>query len=106
MDVWTTFTREDYTRVLVEQFGLERAHVERFYEHLRGMNFYDNNTETTGEMLERFFPGRNDVKRLLMEPIAYANGSDPRRPGDHLRHRLLQLHGLRASTPSAADRTC
>ncbi len=39
------------------------------------MNFYDNNPETTGEMLERFFPGRNDVKRLLMEPIAYANGS-------------------------------
>jgi all-trans-retinol 13,14-reductase len=75
MDVWTTFTREDYTRVLVEQFHLERAHVERFYEHLRGMNFYDNSTETTGEMLERFFPGRNDVKRLLMEPIAYANGS-------------------------------
>jgi all-trans-retinol 13,14-reductase len=75
MDVWTTFTREDYTRVLVEQFGLERAHVEKFYEYLRGMNFYDNNAETTGEMLERFFPGRSDVKRLLMEPIAYANGS-------------------------------
>jgi phytoene dehydrogenase-like protein len=75
MDVWTTFTREDYTRVLTEQFGLERAHVEGFYEYLRGMNFYDNNPETTGEMLERFFPGRSDVKRLLMEPIAYANGS-------------------------------
>jgi all-trans-retinol 13,14-reductase len=75
MDVWTTFTREDYTRVLVEQFRLERAHVEKFYDHLRGMNFYDNNPETTGEMLERFFPGRDDVKRLLMEPIAYANGS-------------------------------
>jgi phytoene dehydrogenase-like protein len=75
MDVRTTFTREDYTRVLVEQFGLDRAHVEKFYDHLRGMNFYDNNTETTGEMLERFFPGRDDVKRLLMEPIAYANGS-------------------------------
>jgi len=75
MDVRTTFTREDYTRVLVEQFGLERAHVEAFYEYLRGMNFYDNSTETTGEMLDRFFPGRNDVKRLLMEPIAYANGS-------------------------------
>jgi phytoene dehydrogenase-like protein len=39
------------------------------------MNFYDNNPETTGEMLDRFFPGRDDVKRLLMEPIAYANGS-------------------------------
>jgi phytoene dehydrogenase-like protein len=75
MDVWTTFTREDYTRVLVEQFKLDRAHVERFYDHLRAMNFYDNNPETTGQMLERFFPGRDDVKRLLMEPIAYANGS-------------------------------
>ena len=75
MDVWTTFTREDYTRVLVEQFGLDRAHVEKFYDHLRSMNFYDNNPETTGQMLERFFPGRDDVKRLLMEPIAYANGS-------------------------------
>ncbi len=75
MDVWTTFTRDDYTRVLVEQFKLDRAHVEKFYDHLRSMNFYDNNPETTGEMLERFFPGRDDVKRLLMEPIAYANGS-------------------------------
>jgi all-trans-retinol 13,14-reductase len=75
MDVWTTFTRDDYTRVLVEKFRLERAHVEKFYDHLRAMNFYDNNPETTGEMLERFFPGRDDVKRLLMEPIAYANGS-------------------------------
>jgi phytoene dehydrogenase-like protein len=75
MDVWTTFTRDDYTRVLVEQFGLERAQVERFYDHLRAMNFYDNSTETTREMFERFFPGRDDVQRLLMEPIAYANGS-------------------------------
>ncbi len=75
MDVWTTFTREDYTRVLVEKFGLARDHIERFYDYLRAMNFYDNNPETTGEMLERFFSGRDDVKRLLMEPIAYANGS-------------------------------
>ena len=75
MDVWTTFTREDYTRVLTEKFGLAREHVEKFYDHLRAMNFYDNNPETTGQMLERFFPGRDDVKRLLMEPIAYANGS-------------------------------
>lgn len=75
MDVQTTFTREDYTRVLVESFGLERVQVEAFYDHLRAMNFYDSNQETTGQMLERFFPGRDDVKRLLMEPIAYANGS-------------------------------
>ncbi|MDF9826595.1 all-trans-retinol 13,14-reductase [Ereboglobus sp. PH5-10] len=76
MDVWTTFTREDYTRVLVEQFKLPRAQVEAFYDHLRAMNYYDNNTETTGQMFERFFPGRPDVHRLLMEPISYANGSN------------------------------
>jgi len=76
MDVWTTFTREDYTRVLVEQFKLPREQVEAFYDHLRSMNYYDNNPETTGEMLARFFPGREDVHRLLMEPISYANGSN------------------------------
>jgi phytoene dehydrogenase-like protein len=75
LNVRTTFTREDYTRLLTEDFGLERAQVERFYEHLRGMNFYDRNPETTGEMFARFFPGRDDVHRLLIEPIAYANGS-------------------------------
>ncbi|MFT3781911.1 MAG: FAD-dependent oxidoreductase [Nibricoccus sp.] len=75
MDVWTTFTREDYTRVLVEQFKLPREQVEAFYDHLRAMNYYDNNSETTGQMFNRFFPGRDDVHRLLMEPIAYANGS-------------------------------
>ncbi len=75
MDVWTTFTREDYTRVLTVQFKLDRARVENFYDHLRAMNFYDDNRETTGAMFERFFPGRPDVHRLLMEPIAYANGS-------------------------------
>jgi phytoene dehydrogenase-like protein len=26
-------------------------------------------------LFEEFFPGRNDVHRLLMEPISYANGS-------------------------------
>ena len=56
MDVWTTFTREDYTRVLVEKFGLDRALVEKFYDHLRSMNFYDHNPETTGQMSGRFFP--------------------------------------------------
>lgn len=80
MDVWTTFTREDYTRVLVEQFKLDPAVVEKFYDHLRSMNFYDNNPETTGQMFERFFPGRPDVHRLLMEPITYANGSTPEDP--------------------------
>jgi len=75
MDVWTDFTREDYTRVLVEDFNVPTETVEAFYDHLRSMNFYDNNPETTGEMFERFFPGQKEVHRLLMEPITYANGS-------------------------------
>lgn len=71
----TTFDREDFTRQLVEKFRVPAETVERFFTDLRAMNFYDNNPETTGEMFERYFPGRDDVKRLLMEPIAYANGS-------------------------------
>ncbi len=75
MDVWTTFDREDFTNILVSDFKVDRGRVEGFYEHLRQMNFYDDNTQTTGEMFEEFFPGRTDVHRLLMEPISYANGS-------------------------------
>ncbi len=71
----TTFDREDFTRTLIEKFKIAAETVERFFTDLRAMNFYDNSTETTGEMFERYFPGRHDVQRLLMEPIAYANGS-------------------------------
>ncbi|MBA4137806.1 MAG: phytoene dehydrogenase, partial [Opitutus sp.] len=71
----TTFDREDFTRQMIETFKIPAETVEKFFTDLRAMNFYDNSTETTGEMFERYFPGRDDVKRLLMEPIAYANGS-------------------------------
>ena len=71
----TTFDRDDFTRQLIEKFHVPAETVERFFTDLRAMNFYDNNPETTGQMFERYFPGRSDVKRLLMEPIAYANGS-------------------------------
>jgi len=42
---------------------------------VRDMNFYDDLSMTTRELFEKFFPGRNDIHRLLMEPITYANGS-------------------------------
>jgi len=71
----TSFTRTDFTAKLIEVFGIERARVEAFFDHLRKMEFYDDSDETTGELFERFFSGRNDVHRLLMEPISYANGS-------------------------------
>jgi len=74
-DVCTTFDRKDFTRILVQAFGLELERVEAFYAHLRQMNFYDDDKRTTRELFEEFFPGRKDVHRLLLEPIAYANGS-------------------------------
>lgn len=71
----TTFNRDDFTRILVERFSIELEKVNTFFDTARGMNFFDDQTTTTGELFERFFPGRKDVVRLLMEPITYANGS-------------------------------
>jgi phytoene dehydrogenase-like protein len=71
----TTFDRQDFTRLLTTDFGLEESRVQEFFDTARGMNFYDDQSMTTGELFNRFFPGREDVIRLLMEPITYANGS-------------------------------
>ena len=71
----TSFNREDFTRLLIEKFEVPAENVKAFFDAARGMNFYDDQTTTVGELFERFFPGREDVVRLLMEPIAYANGS-------------------------------
>jgi phytoene dehydrogenase-like protein len=71
----TTFNREDFTRLLVGDFKVQREAVDQFFNTARGMNFYDDQTTTIRELFERFFPGREDVIRLLMEPITYANGS-------------------------------
>jgi phytoene dehydrogenase-like protein len=75
MNVKTTFTKEDYTRVLVEELKVDRQVVDQFYAYLAGMNFFDHNQETIRELFNRFFPGREDVQRLLLEPISFANGS-------------------------------
>ena len=71
----TKFTRDDFTTKLVEDFGLPLDTVEGFFRHIRGMDFFDDDGRTVAELFEEFFPGRNDVHRLLLEPISYANGS-------------------------------
>lgn len=73
--VETTFDQQDFTNILVEKFEVPTETVDAFFQHLKAMNFYDNDTRTTKELFEQFFPGRDDVHRLLMEPITYANGS-------------------------------
>jgi len=71
----TTFDREDFTRLLTGRFGVAPDVVARFFDAARDMNFYDDQATTTRQLFDRFFPGREDVIRLLMEPITYANGS-------------------------------
>ncbi|MBF0197059.1 MAG: NAD(P)/FAD-dependent oxidoreductase [Planctomycetes bacterium] len=74
-NISTTFDKVDFSRILVEHFEVAPEKVEEFFSTLRKMNYYEDSGETTGELFERFFPGRNDITRFLLEPIAYANGS-------------------------------
>ena len=71
----TSYNRADFTQLLTTRFGLARETVDAFFDTARGMNFYDDQRLTTRELFDKFFPGREDVIRLLMEPITYANGS-------------------------------
>ncbi|RLT04545.1 MAG: NAD(P)/FAD-dependent oxidoreductase [Planctomycetota bacterium] len=71
----TTFTREDFTKILIERFGISQETVQQFFDTARSMNFFDGQLKTIRDLFEQFFPGRDDVVRLLMEPITYANGS-------------------------------
>ena len=71
----TTFTREDFTSILRQHFKISQSTIDAFFITVAGMNFYDDQSMTTRELFDQFFPGRNDVHRLLMEPITYANGS-------------------------------
>ena len=71
----TTFDIVDFTDKLVTHFGLKRSIVDDFFKAARDMDFFEDNSMTNADLFEKFFPGRNDVVRLLMEPITYANGS-------------------------------
>ena len=71
----TTFDTEDFKSKLINFFNIPSETVENFFTTLAKMNFYDDQSMTTRELFENFFPGRKDVVRFLMEPITYANGS-------------------------------
>ena len=71
----TTFDRQDFTRILTKDFSIAPEKIDGFFNAARSMNFYDGQEKTTRQLFDQFFPGRDDVVRLLMEPITYANGS-------------------------------
>src|SRR6185436_20344108 len=62
----TTFDREDFTRLLTQKFDVAPEVVDRFFDTARSMNFFDDQSRTTRNLFEEFFPGRSDVVRLLM----------------------------------------
>ncbi len=74
--VETDFTKEHFIKVLNQNFGVSLEVVEAFFSELANMNFYDNSQINNGELFEKYFPGRNDITRFLLEPIVYANGSN------------------------------
>jgi phytoene dehydrogenase-like protein len=71
----TPFTAEDFTKKLTDHFRAPPETVAAFYKELDGMNYYDKNDSVNADLFEKYFPGRNDIVRFLMEPITYANGS-------------------------------
>lgn len=71
----TTFDTQDFKDKLIHYFKIAPETVEEFFRTLAAMNFYDDQSMKTRELFEKFFPGRKDVVRFLMEPITYANGS-------------------------------
>jgi phytoene dehydrogenase-like protein len=74
-DLKTTFDRSDFTKILQGTFHIAKSKIEEFYDHLSNMDYFENDKRSIGDLLEEFFPGRNEIKRLLLEPISYANGS-------------------------------
>jgi phytoene dehydrogenase-like protein len=73
--ITTTYDSDDIKRVLQEHFRIPGQTIDDFVGALKVMTFYDDPTMTIRELFEKFFPGRHDVVRMIMEPIAYANGS-------------------------------
>ena len=76
----STFDTQDFTAKLTGHFGIAKETVDAFFAALAAMNYYDRNEDTTLQLFQRFFPGRTDIWRFLMEPIAYANGSTLHEP--------------------------
>ena len=71
----TSFDINDFKHILKARFEIPSETIDSFFSTIRAMNFYDDQSLTTRQLFNKFFPGRDDVVRLLMEPIAYANGS-------------------------------
>jgi phytoene dehydrogenase-like protein len=71
----TTFERDEIAEILADRFRVPRDDVDRFFHTLRTLSVSDDPAFTTHRLFERLFPGREDVLRLLMEPVAYVGST-------------------------------
>ena len=55
-ELQTTFSKEDYKSILTNHFKVEEKTVQAFFDHLAGMNFFDNDQMTNKELFETYFP--------------------------------------------------
>src|SRR3954452_4269529 len=60
----TSFNREDFTRLLTNDFKVDPAAVNAFFDTARGMNFYDEQRMTAPKLFARFCSGRGELIRL------------------------------------------
>jgi all-trans-retinol 13,14-reductase len=79
-ELQTTYDKSNFTELLTGHFNVAPETVDRFFEDISNQEFFFNSNQTTGELIDAFFPGRGDIKRFLLEPIAYANGSSEEDP--------------------------
>jgi phytoene dehydrogenase-like protein len=76
----TNYSKEDFARLMTQSFGITPGQVQAFFDAVGNPDALRDRNENTAGLFERFFPGRSDIKRLLLEPIAYANGSSEEDP--------------------------
>ncbi len=69
-----TFETEDFKRILSEHFSIQPEQSEAFFQACRDADFFQASAETTRDFINRYFPGRSDVARLLLETVTYATG--------------------------------
>ena len=72
----TTFEAGDLKRLLRERFSVPEAASEAFFRACRDIEHFRGAGETAGRFIDRHFPGRLDVARVLLETVTYATGAN------------------------------
>ncbi|MDR3211045.1 MAG: FAD-dependent oxidoreductase [Planctomycetota bacterium] len=72
----TDFSARDFDQILAKHFAVPPETSQAFFQACQNMDIHESPPETTRHFLERFFPGRLDVARFLLETVTYATGTN------------------------------